>query len=122
MDLSELIEVVGDENVTVQPLDQCATALNYSAKLGTKITFGTDMMLTTDGTKDMGLVVWLPRAKTERIIAAPEQAHMTRYANLVSKLREDWVNFIEFDTFDDVLASINDPTNYAPTDGSDPCG
>ena len=61
MKMSELILAVGDDNVQFQNLDNCATSLNYSAKSGTKITFGTEQPLTPDGTERLGLVVWLPR-------------------------------------------------------------
>lgn len=61
MKISELIRAVGDNNVKFQNLDHCAYSLNYSTKRGTTISFSTDQALTPEGTRDIGLVVWLPR-------------------------------------------------------------
>ena len=61
MKMSELILAIGDDNVEFQNLDSCADKLNYNHKSGTKITFGTDMPLTPEGTKKLGLVIWLDR-------------------------------------------------------------
>jgi hypothetical protein len=62
MKLSELILAIGDDKVQLQNLDNCADTLDWSAKKGTKITFGTEIALTPDGTEKMGLVVWLDRS------------------------------------------------------------
>ena len=72
--LSELIAAYGDDNVQFQNLDQCADALNYSAKNGTKITFGTEQPLTPNGTEKLGLVVWMDRKRVAEIIAASKSA------------------------------------------------
>ena len=61
MKLSELILAIGDENVQMQPLDACMIAARYDYRSGTKITFGTPMALTPNGTERMGLIVWLDR-------------------------------------------------------------
>lgn len=61
MNMSELIRAIGDENVQFQNLDSCSTKLNYSAKSGTVITFGTEQPLTPNGTKKLGLILWLDR-------------------------------------------------------------
>lgn len=68
MKLSELILAIGDDNVEFQNLDQCATDLNYSAKSGTRITFGTQRPITPDGTDKLGLVLWLPRDAVKKAI------------------------------------------------------
>jgi len=68
MKLSELIAKYGDDNVKFQSLDKCATALNYSHKKGTTITFGTDAKLGLNGTEEMGLIVWMDRKKVEQIL------------------------------------------------------
>ncbi len=65
MKMSDLILAVGDDKVRFQNLDQCASDLNYSAKKGTTITFGTDQTCDLNGTADLGLVIWLPRAAVE---------------------------------------------------------
>lgn len=61
MKMSELILAVGDDNVQFHNLDQCALSLDYSAKKGSRITFGTEQPLNLDGTVKLGLVVWLDR-------------------------------------------------------------
>lgn len=73
MNVRELLTAVGDDNVKFQPLDQCATSLNWNAKSGTKITFRSDVKLTPKGTALLGLVVWLPRDAVQSAIAAPAQ-------------------------------------------------
>lgn len=63
MKISELIAAVGDENVGIQNLDNCGISIDYSAKKGTKITFGTDQRLSPafTGTERLGMVLWLDR-------------------------------------------------------------
>lgn len=70
MKMSELILAIGDDNVEFQNLDQCSTALNYSAGSGTKITFGTQRALTPNGTDKLGLVLWLDRKAVADAIAS----------------------------------------------------
>lgn len=70
MKMSELIIACGDENVQFQNLDQCASDINYSAKKGTKITFGTEQPVNLNGTEKLGLVVWLDRKAVAAAIAA----------------------------------------------------
>lgn len=69
MNLSELIAAVGDENVQLQNLDDCADSLDWSSKRGLKVTFGSEMLLTPDGTERLGLVIWLPRDVVAAVIA-----------------------------------------------------
>lgn len=70
MKMSELILAVGDDNVEFQNLDQCATDLSYTAKSGTKITFGTQRPITPNGTDKLGLVLWLDRKAVSDAIAS----------------------------------------------------
>jgi len=70
MKLSELIAKYGDDKVKFQNLDESGIDLRYDHKTGTKITFGTDTALDLNGTKELGLVVWLDREKVKEIIAA----------------------------------------------------
>lgn len=72
MKLSELILAIGDDHVQLQNLDTCADTLDWSAKRGTKITFGTEVRLTPDGTERMGLVIWLDRAAVKAALAKAE--------------------------------------------------
>jgi hypothetical protein len=67
--MSELILAIGDDNVEFQNLDQCADTLNM---IGTKtrITFGSEMPLTPNGTKKLGLVLWLDRDAVKAAVAA----------------------------------------------------
>lgn len=69
MGLVELLASIGDDNLQFQNLDQCASDLNYSAKKGTKITFGTEQPVSFDGTVKLGLVVWLDREAVANAIA-----------------------------------------------------
>lgn len=66
--MTELISKIGDENIKFQNLDSCSISLNYDHKKGSKITFGTDELITPDGTDRLGLILWLPRDKVEEII------------------------------------------------------
>jgi hypothetical protein len=66
--ISELISKIGDDNITFQALDECAITMDYDVKKGTIIKFGTTQPLTVDGTKDIGLVVWLPRDRVKEIL------------------------------------------------------
>ena len=70
MKLSELIATVGDEVVQFQMLDDAAITLDWTAKKGTTITFGTPMQLTPEGTERMGIVVWLPRDAVKAALAS----------------------------------------------------
>jgi hypothetical protein len=67
--LSELIATVGDDNVKFQNLDQSATRLDWSQKSGGRITFGTEEdIIPGEGTKRLGLVLWLDREAVARAI------------------------------------------------------
>lgn len=68
MKIGDLINACG-EDIKFQNLDQCAIDLNYSAKSGTTIKFGTDQNLNLEGTNDLGLVVWLPRDAVKKAMA-----------------------------------------------------
>jgi len=71
MSITELLLAIGDDNVRFQPLDQCAIQLDWSAKKGGKITFGTDQrIIPGEGTEQMGLVLWLDRDLVASAIAA----------------------------------------------------
>lgn len=72
MTLSELISAYGDDKVKLQNLDHCAEILNYNHKKGTKITFRTDIALGANGTREMGLVVWMDRDRVAEILASAQ--------------------------------------------------
>lgn len=73
--MSELIAQYGDDKVEFQNLDQCADALDYSAKKGrTMIKFGTEQPIGLNGTEKLGLVVWLDRKRVAEIVAASKSA------------------------------------------------
>ncbi len=61
--------VGGDDALSIQPLDKCATSLNWSAKSGTKITFVSDVRITPNGTEDLGIIVWFPREAVAEFLA-----------------------------------------------------
>lgn len=69
MNIAELITAVGADTVQFQNLDQCAIDLKYSAKSGSKITFGTEQPIGLNGTDKLGLVVWLDRKAVADAIA-----------------------------------------------------
>lgn len=64
MKLSELIAHVGDENIQIQNVLNCADSVNLSKGV-TKITFGTNAIsaldVMNDTVKKVGLVIWLPK-------------------------------------------------------------
>ena len=75
MKMSELILAVGDENVKFQNLLNDAASIDKTAR-GTKITFYTDgvqaeeLLAGYNKTKNVGLVLWLPRDRVDAAIAA----------------------------------------------------
>lgn len=71
MKISELIARIGDDKVEFQNLDNSLIAIDFNAKRGTKITFGTSMTADLDGPTKLGLVVWLDRDAVKAAIAAP---------------------------------------------------
>lgn len=74
MRMSELILAVGDENLKFQNLDRDAHTIDKT-KSGTKITFYTDglqaeELISGGKSKNIGLVLWLPRDKVDAALAA----------------------------------------------------
>lgn len=67
MKLSELIAEYGDDQVQFQNLDQSAETLNMNNGI-TKITFGTEQLITPEGMEKLGLVVWLDRKRVAEIV------------------------------------------------------
>lgn len=80
MNLSELIRLYGDDKVQFQNLDQCSTNIDWSAKKGSKITFGSEQSITMDratggaSLAKLGLVIWLDRDHVAKIIADDKAA------------------------------------------------
>lgn len=74
MNIDELIQAVGPDKVALQFLDSCATDLQWSEKRGSRITFGSDVALTPDGTDKLGIVVWLDRAAVKAALATPNNS------------------------------------------------
>lgn len=68
MNLSELIKLYGDDQVTFQKLDDCAESLSMN-KRGSRITFVTPELIGLNGTVKLGLVVWLDRDRVTAVIA-----------------------------------------------------
>lgn len=73
MKMSELIAAVGDENLSFQNLLNDAHSIDKT-KHGTKITFYTNAvyaeeLLNGGQTKNIGLVLWLPRDRVDAAIA-----------------------------------------------------
>ena len=67
MKLSELIAAYGDDHVQFQNLDECADNFNRRKDGITKITFGTVQSFDLNGTKQLGLVVWMDRDRVAEI-------------------------------------------------------
>lgn len=67
MNLSDLIAKYGDDKVTFQKLDDCASTLDMT-KNGTRITFVTPEKIGLDGLDKLGLVIWLDRERVAGII------------------------------------------------------
>lgn len=65
--LSELIAVVGDDNIKLQNLLESLDSATTTKKNGTKLSFFTDQITPTEimrGTQTVvGLVIWLPKDK-----------------------------------------------------------
>lgn len=62
MNICELIDACGGPNVVrIQSLDHCADKLDWSHKKGSRITFVSEQVITPEGTKDLGIIVWLDR-------------------------------------------------------------
>lgn len=72
MKMSELIAAYGDDNLHFQNLDQAADSMDWSRKSGGKITFGTQQEMTLEGTKRLGLILWLDRDKVAAILKQAE--------------------------------------------------
>jgi hypothetical protein len=73
MRLSEMIAAIGDDNVKIQNLDEASITLDWDAKKGTRISFGTEIPLRPDGTERLGLVIWLDREAVRKAIAAEKE-------------------------------------------------
>jgi hypothetical protein len=69
MKLSELIATIGDDKVQFQNLDNDAIDLNWSEKKGSRITFGSEMGISLNGTDKLGLVLWLDREAVKAALA-----------------------------------------------------
>ncbi len=73
--LSELIAAYGDDKVMFQILDTCTDSLNLTKRGITKVTFGAEgQPFDYNGTKNLGLVVWLDRDRVKEIVAASKAA------------------------------------------------
>lgn len=74
MKLSELIRLVGDDNIKFQNLNNDAWEVSKN-KRGTKISFYTDgitaeeMLQDPNTSENIGLVIWLPRKQVDSIMA-----------------------------------------------------
>jgi hypothetical protein len=70
MKLSELIAVIGDDNVMFQNLDNDIIRLSTKQNGSSEITFGTKAATTFNGTAKLGLVIWLEREAVEKASVA----------------------------------------------------
>ena len=68
--MTALLNAIGDDGIGFQNLDHSMIKADWSAKTGTKITFGTDRPITIDGGTDrLGLVLWLDREQVAEAMA-----------------------------------------------------
>lgn len=67
--MTALLTAIGDDGIGFQNLDHSTIKADWSAKTGSKITFGTDQALTPEGTQKLGLVIWLDREQVAETMA-----------------------------------------------------
>lgn len=60
--LSELIRLVGDENIQMQNLDDATTSISTTAQ-GSKAQFVTPIRADLNGFEKLGLILWIDRDK-----------------------------------------------------------
>jgi hypothetical protein len=75
MKMSDLILAIGDDNVKFQNLFDSMNSISTSKKGVSKISFSTDgvtanEVMSPDTSKNVGLVLWLPRDKVEAALEA----------------------------------------------------
>lgn len=68
LNLSELIAKYGDDKITFQKLDDCASSYN-ATRDGTRATFVTPEKFSMKGFDKLGLIVWMDRKTVEGLIA-----------------------------------------------------
>lgn len=76
MNITGLLNAIGDEKIQMQNLDQCAVSLDYSANKGTTITFGTQAAMSADDshlTVKLGLILWLDRDDVAAALATERE-------------------------------------------------
>ena len=61
MELTKILAEVGDENIGLQNLAQCATKMNYNQKKGYSYTFSTDQSFGPQGPDKACLILWIDR-------------------------------------------------------------
>lgn len=67
--MTALLNAIGDDGIGFQNLDHSLIDANWSAKKGSKITFGTDQALTPEGPEKLGLIIWLDRKQVAETLA-----------------------------------------------------
>lgn len=72
MKVTDLVNAVGDKNIRIQNIDRCATDFKLT-KEGTKVTFVTDQPFDLTGTKDIGIVLWIPRDEVKKAMENLDQ-------------------------------------------------
>lgn len=64
--ISKLLAEIGDDNIELQPLDTAITHMDEKKEYQL-YTFGSAMTFDLNGTKKMGLVLWLDRDRVKEI-------------------------------------------------------
>lgn len=61
MSITELLQAIGDANISVQLIDNCTSRYQYTAKSANKLTIHTDEPFTAKGMDKFGIVIWVGR-------------------------------------------------------------
>lgn len=71
--MTDLINALGNENIRFQNLDHSLISADWSAKKGSRVTFGTDVNVKPtpgfEGLEKLGLILWLDRDLVEQTMA-----------------------------------------------------
>lgn len=61
--ITELLAAVGEENIKVQYIDECASGMQMTKRQGNKLTVHTDEPFGLNGMQRFGFVLWVDRDK-----------------------------------------------------------
>lgn len=73
MNIIELLQAIGVDNIRLQFLDQSLTNMN-ALKRGNKYTFESEVPFDLNGPAKQGIVLWLDREQVAKIMAEAKDA------------------------------------------------